>query len=397
MLRAAHNYLFRVKNNDYPMSDLELLNNYVLFKEDLPTYKVALLLVSVNQNYWQYAGQVIDDVKRYFLPGHKTDIFLWSDMPEIKEFKDISELEEKFKSETDPTKKQEYIFQFFQQYLDALYLGKQVQPDQILAAARNLGLVAQFQPLPNNLTNLILNGTTPDTPLAIAAATKELIRKQKQLQESVTKIEVEPIEWPYGTLLRYSMFLQEEEKLKDYDYIFYMDVDMRIVNVVGDEILGQGLTIAPHPGYFLRKELYPPYEPNDKSASFIKRPGKVVMMDGQPRFMPFYAAGGFQGGTATSYLKAMKETKKLIDIDLNKNSYIPIWNDETAWNKYVFDCQTKEEIEQTIFLTPSYIYPDSLIKEYYEKFWGQSYPPKIITLTKPFTVQKMDMSKFNTM
>ena len=176
-----------------------------------------------------------------------------------------------------------------------------------------------------------------------------------------------------------------------------MDVDMRVVNVVGDEILGTGLTIAPHPGYYLRKELYPPYEPNDKSASFIKRPGKVTMMDGQPRFMPFYAAGGFQGGAKEPFIKAMKGTKKLIDTDLNKNNYIPIWNDETAWNKYVFDCQSKEEIERTIFLTPSYIYPDSLIKEYYEKFWGQSYPPKIITLTKPFTVTKVDMSKFNNM
>ena len=31
---------------------------------------------------------------------------------------------------------------------------------------------------------------------------------------------VEPIEWPYPTLFRYNLFLQQEEKLREYDYLF---------------------------------------------------------------------------------------------------------------------------------------------------------------------------------
>ena len=395
-LRTAHNYLFQAKGNDYVPEDLTLLGNYLEFsKQQLAApKKIALLLVSVNSNYWTYAGQIVEDAQKYFLPGHKTDILLWSDMPQLKN----EEVEKKIKDidslSPDPTAQ---IFGAVQKYIEALYVGKPVDEQMIIVALRVIGIDSEFIPIPNSqLRNLMIKNHSNQTVPQLQSATRTAWDKYKNLQNSCTVFEVEPIEWPYGTLMRYSMFLQQEEALKDYDYIFYMDVDMRIVNVVGDEILGQRLTIAPHPGYFLRKELYPPYEPNSASASYIKRPGKVIVMDGKPRFVPFYAAGGFQGGTGKSYIKAMKETKKLIDKDFNIN-YIPIWNDETAWNKYVFDLQTQEEINQTIFLTPSYIYPDSLIKEYYERFWGQSYPPKIITLTKPFTVQKIDMSKFNTM
>src|ERR1051325_11036145 len=89
-------------------------------------------------------------------------------------------------------------------------------------------------------------------------------------QKDIHLIKTEAVEWPYPTLLRYNLFLQEEEKLKEFDYIFYTDVDMKFVNVVGDEILGEGLTAAVHPGYHIRKELHPPFETNEKSASYIK-------------------------------------------------------------------------------------------------------------------------------
>jgi histo-blood group ABO system transferase len=95
-----------------------------------------------------------------------------------------------------------------------------------------------------------------------------------------------------------------------------------------------------------------------------------------------YWAGGFQGGKTKPWIKAMKAMRKLIDADLSK-SYIPIWNDESAWNKYL------SENPPSVMLNPSYVYPDSLIKEYYEpKVWGQSFLPKIITITKQFTTSK---------
>ena len=205
----------------------------------------------------------------------------------------------------------------------------------------------------------------------------------KEQIDGATIIPSEPAQWPLPTLFRYSLFLQEEERLKDYDYVFYCDIDMQFVNVVGDEILSEGLTAAEHPMYALRKQYWPPYEPNPNSAAYIKRPGIIIDDNGQPRFKPLYFAGGFQGGKATDWLEAMREMRKMIEKDFNLN-YIPIWNDETVWNAYLF--QNSNKLGK--ILTPSYIYPDSLIKEYYEPLWGTSYQPRLVTLTKKFTTTK---------
>jgi hypothetical protein len=191
----------------------------------------------------------------------------------------------------------------------------------------------------------------------------------------------EPFQWPMPTLHRYHLFLRQEEKLREYDYIYYIDADMKFVARVGDEILGN-LVAAPHPGYFIRKEYIPPYEPNDKSEAFIPRPGRVVDENGKKRFMPFYAAGGFQGGRSDKFIEAMKAMKDMIDKDFSQNSYIPIWNDESVWNAYLF------KNPPTVYLTPSYIYPDSLIQNYYIPLWGRNYVPRLITLTKKFSLSK---------
>lgn len=183
-----------------------------------------------------------------------------------------------------------------------------------------------------------------------------------------TVIPTEPVTWPYPTLLRYSLFLNEEQRLKEYDYIFYCDIDMLFVDSVGDEILGEGLTAAQHPMYALRKELYFPLEPNPSSTAYLKVP-------------KYYYAGGFQGGKTKDFIQAMKVMKKNIEEDLN-NNYIAIWNDESHWNRYLFD------VPPSLVLSPSFVYPDSLINEYYKKVWGCDYHPKLVTITKKFSLSK---------
>ena len=58
-----------------------------------------------------------------------------------------------------------------------------------------------------------------------------------------------------------------------------------------------------------------------------------------------------ESGLVAKPLDSKKVCKDLIDKDL-KMGYIPIWNDETAWNKYLF------ENPPSIMLNQSYIYPD---------------------------------------
>lgn len=250
--------------------------------------KIALLFVNLNERYWPYFKQVVEDCRVNFLPHHSVDYFVWSDMPE---------------------------------------------------------------------------GTV----------------------QGVTHTHTDAVEWPAPTLMRYHLFLQREEELKKYDYVFYLDADMRVVQKISDEVLGEQLTAAPHPGYVLNARLIPPYEPNPDSAAYIHRLGRIMDDQGKPRFMPFYAAGGFQGGKAKDFIKAMRVMRDSIDADFNRN-YTAIWNDESHWNKYLWEFQRKGG--NITFLDVSYIYPDSLINEYYVPMWGRNYEPKIITLTKPFTLSK---------
>jgi hypothetical protein len=292
-LRLANNHLMLEKNGDYSVEDLNVLNRYfanILKPEfrDLPSYKVGVIMVCVNQPYWPYLQPIINDMRTMLLPGHTKEFHIWSDI---------------LTSDPEADKK----------------LNATIHP-------------------------------------------------------------VEPIEWPHGTLLRYNLFLQQEEKLQDYDYLFYIDVDMRMVNVVGDEILGEGLTMAEHPMYAVRQEYIPPYEPNQNSTAYIKRFGTILNENGKQRLKPLYAAGGFQGGKTKDFIQAMKVMRKNIDKDFT-NNYVAIWNDESHWNKYLSDIYEGK----VIVLSPSYIFPDSLIDEYYVKVWGRKYPPKIVTLTKAFS------------
>src|SRR3990167_5187955 len=62
--------------------DSQLCNYIATRREDVEKkFKVALCCVCLNPEYWQYAKQMMDGVKQFFLPGHQVDVFFWSDMP----------------------------------------------------------------------------------------------------------------------------------------------------------------------------------------------------------------------------------------------------------------------------------------------------------------------------
>lgn len=299
-VRHAHNFLMRKKAGTYQLDEINLLNEYMqsLLQEatkDQKSYKVGLMFIAINPNYWTYAKQVIDGVRQLFAPGHQTEVMLFTDMQNWPEAKDVN-------------------------------YGATVFP-------------------------------------------------------------VDTMEWPYPTLMRYHFFLKQEEYLKKFDYLFYLDLDTRVVGIVGDEIFGDGLTAAPHPGYAIRQNLWAPLEANPDSAAFIKQPGGIVEMNGKPLFRPFYAAGGFQGGTTETFIPAMKAMQASIDSDLDKG-YIARWNDESHWNKYLFDNPP------AVHLDVSYVYPDSMLDEYYKKIWGRDYTPRLMTITKPFSLVKDDGTNY---
>ena len=301
--------------------------------------KIGVVCICLNPNYWSFAPEMLWGLDTFFLKHpsirdkYETEFMLWSDIPE----------------------KPEEIQQRLAEFL-------------VSRGEAKTSLVSQEA-----------------VEILVEPSKKEdLVRQVNSLLETKKRVKVfptEPIEWPMPTLMRYHLFLQQEEYLSQFDYIFYIDVDMRITDWIGEEILGEGLTAAQHPMYALRQNYQPPYEPNSKSSAYIPRPGRIIEEDGKKKFESLYYAGGFQGGKTEDFIKAMKEMRKNVDDDFTRN-YIAIWNDETHWNKYLFNNPP------SIVLNPSYIYPDSLVAEYYIKLWGRNYSPKIMTLTKKFTVSK---------
>lgn len=323
--RLANNF-YNAKGLDSYQSriniDAELLNYFLANLDKVKQkYKVAFVWVCLNPPYWEFAHAMIQGAKQFFLPGHDVDYFVWSDMPD---------------NETEINKR----------------ITEHLQ--RVNAPA------GQEESIKN-----------------VSKGLAELYK-----MDNVKFFPTEGVEWPMPTLMRYHLFLQQEEVLKDYDYIFYCDVDMQFVDVVGDEILSDGLTSGTNPMYYLDKSMWPPYEPNPNSTAYINRPGRIINDNGQKRFQPLYYAGGFQGGKADKFIAAMKVMRERIDQDM-VNGYIAIWNEESHWNKYL------SENPPSVVLNPSYIYPDTLHKEYYEPRWGRAYQPKLVTLTKKFSTRPL--------
>lgn len=301
--------------------------------------KVGIVCICLNANYWTFISEMLWGLDTFFLKHksikdkYETEFMVWSDIPESVEA----------------------IRQKTAEYL--LRRGEATAS----AISQDSAEILIDDPKKKEIDDLA----------------HRLIETQKR----VKIFETEPVEWPMPTLMRYHLFLQQEEYLEKFDYIFYIDVDMRITDWIGEEILGEGLTAAQHPMYALRSNYQPPYEPNTDSTAYISRPGRVIEEKSQKRFEQLYYAGGFQGGRTKDFIKAMKVMRERIDKDFNMN-YIARWNDESHWNRYLF------ENPPTVVLDPAYIYPDSLIDVYYVKLWGRNYSPKIMTLTKPFTVDQ---------
>jgi hypothetical protein len=324
LTRLASNFFQDRTKGEYSENDVNVVKEffyYALNSKPTKKYKVALCFICLNPPYWEFISKAIEGAKKFFLPDHQVDYFLWSDVPSNPEL--------------------------IKQKIAEGYL----QRGEVKAS------------LINSSSAAILMDDNKSKEM------EKMVVDLMKVRNEVNFFEIEPVEWPLPTLLRYHLFLQQEEKLKEYDYIFYCDIDMMFANYVGDEILGEGITAALHPMYALRNNYNAPYEPNPESAAHIP-------------FNNTYYAGGFQGGKANKFIEAMKAMRKTIDHDLDRKNYTARWNDESHFNKYLRDNPP------SITLSPAYIYPDSLISEYYIKLWGRNYSPKIITLTKRFSVSR---------
>jgi len=154
--------------------------------------------------------------------------------------------------------------------------------------------------------------------------------------------------FPEPTLKRYHYIKSESSYLKEFDYIFYLDVDMRVVDSVGDEILGD-MTATIHPGFYNKPNTQFFYERDRRSTAYIPQGEGVA-----------YYAGGFLGGRPEPFLKMARVISKNIDKD-SKKRIVAVWHDESHLNRYLLDNPP------TLILPPDYCNPEAFYVPFKKK------------------------------
>ena len=167
----------------------------------------------------------------------------------------------------------------------------------------------------------------------------------RKFPKDVVKIPTDNLGWPKATLYRYKLFQEQWDKLKDFDYMYYVNANMIAVRPVGTEILPtdeQGITATLHPGYY-KSTGNLPYDRNPKSTAYIAHTPP------QYKTKEKYFMGGFNGGTAKGFKHLIDTIAKNTDID-EQNGVMAQWHDESHLNRYLYD-------KKPLILTPMYGYP----------------------------------------
>jgi hypothetical protein len=173
----------------------------------------------------------------------------------------------------------------------------------------------------------------------------------------IHKIYQEKLGWPFDTLKRFDMFLRVENELEKFDYLFFFNANMRVVEKVNETFLPsaeEGLVAVKHTWGSNPDPIELPVETNPESTAYIE-PGTAT----------HYFMGGLNGGISRPYIQLMKDINRNIYQDLSKN-IIAVWHDESHLNKYLLNKRIK-------IMGPEYGYPQGS---------GLPFKPKIIILEK---------------
>jgi len=186
------------------------------------------------------------------------------------------------------------------------------------------------------------------------------------------KIVIPSAGYPAATLNRYHTFLAQKELLAKYDYLWYSDTDMKFVSqVAAKDIQSEGVVATLHPGFVI----------NRTRPCFVSKTGTPERRSQSTSYIPVtadnvYYCGGFNGGKAESYLRMAEKIRDMIDIDAS-NGIVPVWHDESALNRYLYDNPPAR------VLTPSYCHPEGYNMKNGGYGWEpETYPPVLLALNK---------------
>lgn len=152
---------------------------------------------------------------------------------------------------------------------------------------------------------------------------EEFVYREADYDFTIKQFRIDPMQFPFATLFRYRIFSDRSRAFLDCSHLFYLDVDSAIVDVVGDEIKGDGLTVTRHPGFFGLGG-WGSQNINPSSNAFIPK-----------EHWGNYMAGGFQGGKREEFIQMCDVLAARIDDD-EKRGIRAEHNDESHLQWYLW-------------------------------------------------------------
>lgn len=171
---------------------------------------------------------------------------------------------------------------------------------------------------------------------------------------NVSIIHKECAGFPADSLFRFEMYLQVENELKQYDYIYFIQANAQFLQLVGEEILpdDSGLSMGIWGGKMLMKPIcFYPYERNKKSLAYVAPYGKNYI----------YYMGGINGGRSKEYLEMARTLAANIRADYN-HGIVAVVHDQSHINAYMRTHACK-------IIPPEYCWPEE---------WDANFEPKMI-------------------
>ena len=175
----------------------------------------------------------------------------------------------------------------------------------------------------------------------------------------------EHLPWPYITLYRWETILKVKKELYDFDYVIFLDADMRVVDdVVEKDVFTDKKYIGVHhPCHFLKMEPHTKYpgafETNPESCASIKREDDTSI----------YWQGCLWGGKVPYVIDMIEELDSRTKDDKSRN-VIAVWHDESQINKFFIE--NKSEVHT---LNCQFAYPEVFSEHC-------NFEPKIVHLAK---------------
>lgn len=178
---------------------------------------------------------------------------------------------------------------------------------------------------------------------------------EHESRSNIKYVKIDHLTPPLVTLKRYETMLKIEHELVDFDYIFYIDADMVVVDFVTTTDFETFKYFGvQHPGFIGQMGTYETREMS--TACVTERDDRSI-----------YYQGCLWGGKANSVIELCKVLSKNIELDMT-HGIIAVWQDESHLNRFFID--NKNDV---YLFSSSYAYPER---------WNLNMEKKIIHLDK---------------